>query len=56
MGIVKGSKEYDKFKAGKSLTRKEAMLAMCFDCMGGVMEDCLADMCPMFQYRTNKGK
>ena len=55
MGIVKGAMEFKKFEDGKKLTRKQAMLAMCFDCMGGTRLDCEADKCPLFDYRPNKG-
>jgi len=56
MGIVRGAKEYKKFKDGEKLTRKQAMVAMCYDCMGGVQEDCLGTDCPMYDYRPSKGR
>lgn len=56
MGILKGANEFKKFKDGCKLSRKQAMLAMCFDCMGGVREDCLSNACPLFDYRPNKEK
>lgn len=34
MGLLKGQIEYRKFKSGKSLTRKEAVLAQCYVCNG----------------------
>jgi hypothetical protein len=34
MGIIKGSREFDKFKKGVKLTRKQAMLAKCYECNG----------------------
>lgn len=40
MGMLKGQKEHERFKEGKSLTRKQAILAQCYDCNSGawVME------------------
>lgn len=55
MGVVKGATEYKRFKGGESLTRGEAILAMCFDCMGGAREDCEANQCPLYDYRRYKG-
>ena len=34
MGQVKGAKEYQMWEKGQNLTRKEAMLAFCYDCNG----------------------
>jgi hypothetical protein len=48
-----GTKEYKKFLNGKPLTRKESMLAFCYQCMGAYDEgkqDCLGKSCPMYQY------
>jgi hypothetical protein len=56
MAVVKGSGEFKKFKNGDSLTRKQAMSAMCFDCMGGVREDCLGTDCPLYDFRPHKEK
>lgn len=58
MSNIKGSREYKKFMDGEKLTRKEAMLAMCYDCNGGEESrtDCLSDKCPMYDYRTYKQK
>jgi hypothetical protein len=49
----KGQAEYNKFKEGKLLTRKQAIMAQCFICNGeestGV--DCQgSDRCPLYQY------
>ena len=57
MGMVKGQKEYEKFKAGKKLTWKQQVLAQCFTCNGGKEggEDCHGKNCPLYQnmhYRT----
>ena len=58
MGMIKGQKEYRKWKDGGKLTRKQAMLAMCYDCNGGdeSNEDCLGTECPMYDYHPHKGK
>ena len=49
---IKGQLEYQRFKEGQSLTRKEAMLALCYECNG--MEDsrcdCMGYSCPIYQY------
>jgi hypothetical protein len=57
MGAIKGAAQYKKFTDGKSLTRKEAMLAMCYDCNGAEesKDDCLGTSCPMYDYRPYKG-
>jgi hypothetical protein len=49
MGI-KGTLEYQKFKEGKPLTRKGAILAQCFSCNGFESEDCLGTSCPLYQW------
>lgn len=54
---LQGGKEYKKFLDGKRLTRKEAMLANCYECMGGHengKQDCLGKSCPMYQYYPYK--
>jgi len=43
--------------AAKPLTRKEAMLAHCYECMGGYDEgkqDCLGKSCPLYRYYPYK--
>lgn len=58
MGIIKGQREYEKFKSGKKLTRKQAMLAKCYDCNGLTESnsDCLVTACPMYSYMPFKAK
>ena len=53
MGKIKGAKEFDKFKRGEKLTRKQAMTGKCFECNGQEESkaDCEVDTCPMFAYR-----
>ena len=45
-----GGQAYKKFLDGKELTRKEAMLVHCYECMGGFEEgkqDCMGKSCPI---------
>jgi hypothetical protein len=57
MGMVKGQKEFKRFEKGGSLTRKEAILAHCYQCNGfeesGVDCVCGGD-CPMYEYHPHK--
>lgn len=53
MGLKKGKLEYQKWEKGKDLTRKEAILAHCYQCNGfengGV--DCQGGKtCPLYQF------
>ena len=49
-----------KYFEGESITRKEAILAKCFDCMNMYADgriDCECDSCPLYHfmpYRKNK--
>ncbi len=58
MGTIKGAKEYEKFRRGEGLTRKEAMLAQCYDCNGGdeSATNCGSRACPLYQYHPHKNK
>jgi hypothetical protein len=58
MGQIKGANWYAKFKKGKDLTRKQAMLAQCYVCNGEEesAEDCQGKSCPMYQYQPYRGK
>lgn len=55
---ILGGKEYTKWTTGKLLTRKEAMLANCYQCNGfeDSSEDCLGETCPMYQYHPYRGR
>jgi hypothetical protein len=55
VGYIKGDIQYRKFLKGEKLTRKEAMLAKCYECNGLVdsREDCEVDTCPMYGYRLH---
>ncbi len=52
MGFIKGQIEFKKFKDGKSLTRKQAILAQCYECNGyeESQADCVTYSCPLYQY------
>lgn len=54
MGILKGKLEHQKFLSGKTLTRKEAILAQCYICNGehvGEEKDCKSKKsCPLYEY------
>jgi len=58
MSAIKGSKEFEKFKSGEKLTRKQAMKAQCYECNGEEESaaDCLGVSCPLYQYRLYPGK
>ena len=56
---LKGKNQYDDFKAGKKLTYKGAVLAHCFECMGGYSDgrqDCCGYSCPLYQFYPYRGK
>ena len=62
MGLIKGQLEYQRWKEGKSLTRKEVILAHCYECNaihepGTDGVDCSGeDTCPIYQYFPYRGK
>jgi len=58
VGIIKGQKEYEKWKSGANLSRKQAMLAHCYQCNGfeESNEDCQGKNCPSYQFMPYKGK
>lgn len=58
MGKIKGQSEYERFKDGKPLTRKETILAQCYVCNGEEegAEDCHGVGCPLYRYQPYKGK
>lgn len=53
---IRGANQYQRFRDGQDLTRKQAMEAMCYDCLGGTRMDCLGTDCPMYQFRPHKEK
>ena len=58
MSAIKGAKEFEKFKRGEKLTRKQTMKAQCYECNGyeeGSV-DCKGISCPLYQYRLYPGK
>lgn len=51
--LAKGKKELVGYYEGKEISRKEAMLAKCYECMGYFIDgkvDCKIKRCPMYQY------
>ena len=48
MKKIKGKKEYEKFKAGKELTRKEAILAQCY------FSNMHGEVCHLHQHQDKK--
>ncbi len=58
MAVIKGSREYEMFKKGEKLTRKQAMLAHCYMCNGEEESaiDCQGKNCPMYQFQHFRGK
>ena len=53
--IVKGKREHDMFKQGLPLSRKQVILAQCYECNGYVAIDCKGASCPLYQYFPYKG-
>jgi len=54
----KGRGEYLKHLKGKKLTRQQAILAKCYDCMGFYLDrvyDCEDPKCPLYPYNFYKG-
>jgi len=52
MGQIKGQMEYQKFKKGKSLTYRQAILAQCYSCNGlnESAADCQGHNCTLYPY------
>lgn len=55
--MIKGQKEFKKFKKGLPLTRKEAILAQCYECNGfeDSRVDCGAKNCSLYQWSPYGG-
>lgn len=54
-----GKTELLRYLDGKTLTREEAILAMCYDCTGCYAEgkrDCKLPECPLYQYMPYRGR
>jgi len=54
VSYIKGQVQWQKWKDGYDLTRKETMIAKCYECNGleGSKCDCLCHSCPMYPYST----
>ena len=56
---LKGKHQYIDFQNGEKLTRKEAMLAHCYQCMGEYQDgkqDCCGHSCPLYQFYPYRPK
>ena len=55
MGQIKGQVQYQKWQKGDKLTRREAILANCYQCNGleDSNEDCQCKGCPLYQYHPH---
>jgi len=54
-----GQDAYNNFLNNKQITRKEAMLAKCYECMSEYdngKENCLGKSCPLYLYYPYRGK
>ncbi len=58
MGRIKGQLEYKRFKDSEPITRKQAMLAQCYECNGFEASncDCKGLSCPLYQFHPYRGK
>jgi len=57
MGILKGQREFKKWRLGGSLTRKQAILAQCYHCNGeeSSSTDCQGiKACPLYQWSPHR--
>lgn len=53
MAMVKGKRQYERWLRGEKLTRKQAMVANCYNCNGldEGAEDCGGERsCPLYSY------
>lgn len=56
---AKGRKELQRYKEGKRLTQRQAILAKCYDCLGGYIDgkfDCKMPHCSLYPFMPYKGK
>ncbi len=47
---IKGAREFKKFKEGGQLTRKQAILAQCYECNGFEGSKCTSTDCPLYRW------
>ena len=51
MGLIKGQRDFERWKQGGDLSRKEAIDAHCYSCNGGENEYCGgAKSCVLYRY------
>ena len=51
--MAQGKRELLKYLEGERLTRKETMLAKCYECCNGYVDgkvDCRVESCPLYPY------
>ena len=58
---VKGFVSWKRFQEGSHITRKQAILAKCYDCMGyyadfGLDKDCKVKDCPLYPYHPYRSR
>jgi hypothetical protein len=53
MGMIKGQREWNKWKKGLKLSPKQAILAQCFECNGqeDSRGDCQGHQCPLYLFQ-----
>jgi len=57
--LAKGRNHLKKHFSGSRLTRGNAILAKCYDCMGGYSDgrvDCRIQNCPLYPFMPYRGK
>lgn len=53
--FAKGKREFEMHRRGDPLSRKQAILAHCYECNGGENVDCQGNSCPLYGYFPYKG-
>ena len=58
MSRIKGQVEYEKWQRGEKLNRRQAGLALCYECNGleNSNEDCSGRHCPYYVFQPYRGK
>ncbi len=54
-----GRTEFRKSENGEAITKGEAILAKCYECMGGYSDgcyDCLIKTCPLYSFMPYRGR
>jgi len=57
MAKLKGKLEYEKFQAGCTLSRRDAIAAFCYQCNGGEPpKECKSGTCPLMRWTPYQKK